>query len=49
MFGDPVAGVAQAIRQLPEIEAVAKRNRAGAASRDRREIENGEGDHAVLK
>jgi hypothetical protein len=45
MLRDPIARVAEPVGELRKIERVAQRNCAGGAGHDRREIENGEGDH----
>jgi hypothetical protein len=40
MLGDPIAGVAEAIGEPGEIEAVAQRGGTGAAGGHRRKVEN---------
>ena len=45
MLGEPIAGVAEAVGKLREIEAILERRRAGRRSRHRREIENRKRDH----
>ena len=42
MLGHPVAGVAEPVGELGEVERIAQRDRAGHAGDDRRKIENRE-------
>ena len=47
VLGEPEAAIAQALRVLREIEGAAERQRGVATFDDRREIEDGQRDHAI--
>ncbi len=48
MLGNPVAGVAEPIGKLGEVERIAQRDRAGNSSADRRKIEDGKRSHGLF-
>ena len=47
MLGEPIAVIAPAFGMPSEVERVAQRLGGIAALGDRREVENGEGDHEL--
>ena len=46
MLGDPISRVTKAVGEAGKIERIPQRSRAGGAGCHRREIEDGERDHA---